>query len=327
MTEERTWVLLFALFLVAIWWPRQNTAAFPMVQIEKLTKAFGQYRSIPWAKICRSLFILALLCALLEWRSSPPPAKRETEGLDMVLAVDVSDSMAAIDFKIDDQPADRLMAVKAVLQDFLQKRAEDRFGLVVFGGEVYTAAPVTGDQDTLLKLVDGLRIGGAGEGTAIGDAIAVAVRRIRPLNVKQKLVILLTDGEQTAGTLNPLTAAAAAKDLDIKIYTIAIGSKGRVPIPVRDRFGRQSIQWMESRVDEKSLKAIADETKGRFFRAYDADELAGIYDEIAKMETSKAADTPRSRPQTIDWPWILVAFAALAMEAWLSRSYRQVLPL
>jgi len=211
----------------------------------------------------------------------------ETSGIDIVLTVDVSGSMEAMDFNIDGQPVDRLSVVKKVVEQFIGDRPGDRMGMVAFAGRPYLVSPLTLDHDWLANRLSEVRIGRVEDGTAIGSAIASSVNHLRDSDAKSRIVILLTDGVNNSGAANPVTAAEAAKALGIKIYTIGAGTRGEAPIPVRDRLGRQRMAMTKVEIDEDSLREIASVTGGQFFRATDTDSLVGIYDEINQLETTK----------------------------------------
>jgi Ca-activated chloride channel family protein len=207
----------------------------------------------------------------------------QSPGVDIIMCIDTSGTMQALDFTLDGKPVSRLTAVKKVVSDFIPKRENDRIGLVVFGDAAYTQAPLTMDKGLLLKLVDGMQIGMAGESTAIGDAIAVSSKRLKDLKAPSKILILLTDGRHNAGQLTPQQAAEAAAALGIKIYTIGVGGSGEAPFPVNTIFG-QRIAYQAVDLDEDTLKQIASETGGRYFLASDTKSLEEIYGIIDKAE-------------------------------------------
>lgn len=207
----------------------------------------------------------------------------QTPGVDIILCLDTSGTMQALDFTLNNEPVTRLTAVKKVVSDFIKKREFDRIGLVVFGDAAYTQAPLTMDKGLLLKLVDGMQIGMAGERTAIGDALAVSAKRLKDLNAPSKILILLTDGRHNAGQLAPAEAAMAAAAVGIKIYTIGVGGKGEAPFKVQTFFGERTV-YQQVDLDEKTLQEIAGTGNGRFFLASDTKSLTDIYDIIDKAE-------------------------------------------
>jgi Ca-activated chloride channel family protein len=204
-----------------------------------------------------------------------------TEGIDIVLALDISGSMLARDFK-----PDRLEASKNVATEFISGRPYDRIGLVVFSGESFTQCPLTTDHAVLINLMREIQSGMIEDGTAIGMGLATAVNRIKDSEAKSKVIILLTDGVNNRGEIAPATAAGIAKTFGIRVYTIGVGTQGMAPYPVQTPFGTQ-YQNMPVEIDEDILKEIAQTTGGRYFRATDNDKLVQVYNEIDKLEKSK----------------------------------------
>lgn len=200
------------------------------------------------------------------------------EGIDIVLSMDISQSMLALDFK-----PNRLEAAKKVAKSFVDKRPSDRIGLVVYEGESYTACALTSDHESLLKRFDHLQSGKIEGGTAIGMGIATGINRLRESEAKSKVIILLTDGENNAGKIHPITAAGYAKELGIRVYTIGIGTTGRVRMPGGGFFGN----FIDSKLDENMLKEIAQKTGGNYYRAKNNSQLQAIYEEIDTLEKSK----------------------------------------
>jgi Ca-activated chloride channel homolog len=209
-----------------------------------------------------------------------------TEGIDIVLTVDTSGSMEALDFTLDGEPATRLEVSKQVVADFIAARANDRIGAVVFGIEAHTQCPMTTDYGILQMLVRDLHIGMAGDGTAIGDAIGISVQRLEELESKSRIVILLTDGRNNQGLLEPAQAAAIARAKGIKIYTIGVGTKGEAPFRVKGLIGHR-IVYKPVDLDEAALRMIAETTGGAYFRATDTDALQRVYETIDELEKTK----------------------------------------
>ncbi|MBF0224075.1 MAG: VWA domain-containing protein [Desulfobacterales bacterium] len=240
----------------------------------------------------RLLFILRLVClsfliiALARPQFGRSTSEIEASGIDILLAVDVSGSMEALDFKIGDKHINRLEVVKSVVSKFILQRPNDRIGLIGFAGKPYVVSPLTLDHDWLEKRLEVTKIGMSEDGTAIGSAIAAGVNRLKDQKAKSKIMILLTDGMNNAGKISPLTSAEVAKTLGIKIYTIGAGSHGEVPIPARDRFGGTRLVMAKVDIDEETLSKVADITGGQYYRATDTDSLERIYDEINKMEAT-----------------------------------------
>jgi len=208
------------------------------------------------------------------------------KGIDIVLGLDVSGSMQALDFMVDNRRLNRIAVVKAVVSQFIDERPNDRIGLIAFAASPYIVSPLTLDHDWLLQNLERVNVGLGDDGTAIGSAIAAAVNHLRTTTAKSKVVILLTDGVNNSGKISPLAAAEAARALGVKVYTIGVGVRGKAPIPVRDDAGRMHIMMLNVDVDEKTLQAVASETGGQFYRATDTDSLEKIYEQINRYETS-----------------------------------------
>lgn len=210
----------------------------------------------------------------------------EASGIDIMLAVDVSSSMEALDFELEEERANRLEAVKDTVAKFIEARPNDRIGLVAFAGRPYLVSPLTLDHDWLLKRLAAVEIGQVEDGTAIGSAIASSANHLSDTGAKSRLMILLTDGMNNAGKAAPLTAAGAAKAIGIKCYTIGAGTRGEAPVPVEDAFGRRVLRMAKVDIDEEALTEIAQTTGGSYFRATDTESLIAIYDQIDQLETT-----------------------------------------
>jgi Ca-activated chloride channel homolog len=207
-------------------------------------------------------------------------------GIDIVLGLDVSGSMQALDFSVGNSPINRIAVVKSVVSRFIDERPNDRIGLIAFAAYPYIVSPLTLDHDWLQQNLERVDVGVGDDGTAIGSAIAAAVNHLRTTAAKSKVVILLTDGVNNSGKISPFAAAEAARALGVKVYTIGVGVRGKAPIPVRDAAGRVHVIMAGVDVDEKTLQAVATETGGRFYRATDTDSLRKIYEQINRYETS-----------------------------------------
>lgn len=245
-----------------------------------------------------SLWLAGLAWLLLVTASARPqwlgePLEQAMSGRDLMLAVDLSKSMEAQDFFIQKQAVDRLTAAKSVASDFINRRAGDRIGLILFGTQAYLQTPLTFDRKTVLTLLDEAVIGLAGDNTAIGDAIGLAVKRLADANENSKVLILMTDGANTAGEVSPLKAAELAQAKHLKIYTIGIGADEMI---IRDFFGKRKVNPSMD-LDENTLVKIAQSTGGRYFRARNTDELNNIYmllDQLEPVEKDKQFFRPRS---------------------------------
>jgi len=229
------------------------------------------------------LMIAAL--ARPQWGSERTPLK--TTGINIILAVDLSESMAALDFKYEGDIVNRLAAVKTVVSDFIKRRDGDRIGLVVFGSQAYTQLPLTQDYQTIGAILNRLEIGAAGRATAVGDAIGISVKRLEEIEGQTRIIILLTDGRSNSGELEPQTAADIAKQRGIKIYTIGVGGRGRAPFLIKDPvFGKRYV-YQNVDLDEETLKTIAQTTDGSYFHAEDLEGLQKIYTTIDALEKSE----------------------------------------
>ncbi|HET6463305.1 MAG TPA: VWA domain-containing protein [Candidatus Krumholzibacteria bacterium] len=243
--------------------------------------AWKRYLALALRLVVLTLVIVALA------RPQTGRSKHTTysEGIDIMLVLDTSGSMQAQDF----EPKNRLNVAKEVVKDFIAKRPEDRIGLVVFSADAMTQCPLTLDHALLSRLVDQVDFGMLDDGTAIGVALATACNRLRTSKAKSKVVVLLTDGQNNAGMVDPITAARVAASLGLKVYTVGVGTRGRAPIPVDDPvFGRRLIS-VEVDIDDNMLTKIAQIAHGKYFRATDTEELMAIYDQIDKLEKTKVS--------------------------------------
>ncbi len=247
-------------------------------------------------------------------------------GIDIVLGLDVSGSMQALDFSVNHTPVNRIAVVKSVVSRFIDERPNDRIGLIAFAAYPYIVSPLTLDHDWLQQNLERVDVGVSDDGTAIGSAIAAAVNHLRTTAAKSKVVILLTDGVNNSGKISPLAAAEAARALGVKVYTIGVGVRGKAPIPVRDESGRIHIVMDSVDVDEKTLQAVADETGARFYRATDTDSLEKIYGQINGYETS-AQSVQRFEHVEELYRWALYpALALLALGFLLQQTLFRRLP-
>jgi Ca-activated chloride channel family protein len=279
--------LLGLLPLLALWRGRKGkVAAVEYSSVETARAVARETRGKPgrWLATLRLLTAALIILGLARPQYGQGLSDVQASGVDIMLAVDVSGSMEALDFKLEGQPASRLDVVKSVVVKFIEARPNDRIGLVAFAGGPYLVSPLTLDHDWLKQNLDRLQIGLVEDGTAIGSGLATSINRLRDQPSKSKIVVLLTDGQNNAGKVLPATAAEAAKAMGVKVYTIAAGAEGEAPMPVKDQFGRKQLVMAKVDVDEETLKKISDETGGKFFRATDTDSLKDIYREIDRME-------------------------------------------
>jgi len=260
----------------------------------------------------RILIVVLMLIALAGPRKVLEETKITSEGIDIVLAVDASGSMAAEDFTINGQRLNRLAVIKDVIKDFIKNRKADRIGMVAFGALAYTVCPLTTDYDWLIENLNRVELGLVEDGTAIGSGIVASVGRLKDSKSKSKVIILLTDGVNNAGKVDPLGAAKAAQAMGIKIYTIGAGSKGFVPFPMRDLWGRTVYQKVRIDLDEDTLKEIARLTNGEYFRATDTESLREVYQQIDSMEKTKIEQTGYKEYREL-FPWFFGAALGLLL--------------
>lgn len=238
-----------------------------------------------WIKRILQLCIFTLaVIALARPQTGNAFVEVRASGRDILLLLDVSGSMEALDFEIEGKRVTRLDALKSVTKSFVKKRAGDRMGIILFGKHVYTQSPLTLDQNLIADFIDVLEVGMAGDGTALGDGIAVGLQRIETIEGNSKVLILVTDGVRTAGRLNPLEAADLAAKLGVKIYTIGIGGSGPAPFAVKSLFGSTAYQYQDTPLDEKTLRQIAEKTGASYFNATSTKELEQVYIELDTLE-------------------------------------------
>lgn len=285
---EPWYLLLLIPFALAFWVARRRTAwRDPELGIPSLA-AFPPARGIR-ARAARVLPILRpIAIALILIAAARPQAGREirdvvSEGIDIILAIDVSGSMRSEDFR----PRNRLFVAKQVAKEFVRGRTQDRIGLVAFAGRSELNSPLTLDYDGVCALIDGLDFGQLPDGTAVGAAIAQSAQRLYKAPGKSKVLILLTDGINNAGAVDPVTASRLAKAVGVRIYAIGAGTQGAAPFPIDDPILGRRYVWVRSEVDEATLKQVAEGTGGRYFRAASAELLSRIYREIGALEPSR----------------------------------------
>lgn len=320
------WFLLLLLPLVGyyIYRTRQGGASVVVSTTETVRRAprtFRYYlRHIPFVLRCAALSLIVV--AIARPQSAEHYTNTTTEGIDIVLAVDVSTSMLAKDFI-----PDRLSVAKEVASEFISDRTGDRIGIVVFAGESFTQSPLTTDQSSLQTMLGRITSGVIEDGTAIGNGLATSINRLRESDSKSKVVILLTDGVNNRGEISPLTAAKIAKDMGIKVYTIGIGKHGTAPYPVFDERGREvDVVNMKVEIDEKMLRNIASQTGGEYFRATDKKTLEAIYEQINTLEKSRVEVENRTTLHEEYLVFVLWALAALLLEFIINRVVLKRIP-
>jgi Ca-activated chloride channel family protein len=308
---------LFGIILLIVWYIFRNRTMQAELQISSVEpfKSFGKtmrvnLRHLPFA--LRMLAFVFIIIVLARPQSTDRQEKVTTEGIDIILAIDISGSMLARDFT-----PDRLEAAKDVAIQFISGRPDDRIGLVVFSAESFTQCPLTTDHAVLINLFKDIKSGIIEDGTAIGLGLSNAVKRLKDSDAKSRVVILLTDGMNNTGSIDPLTAAEIAKTFGIRVYTIGVGIKGMAPYPFQDVYGRTVLQKVPVEIDEPTLQKIADMTNGKYFRATNNEKLRQIYLEIDKLEKSKIDVREYSRKQEHYRAYAGIAMVLLMLEVLL----------
>lgn len=283
-----------------------------------------KYRNI-FINTLRTLTIFFLVIALARPQKGEFSTEEETNARDLLITLDTSGSMKALDFEINNERTSRLNALKHVVDQFINDRKGDRMGLIVFGSEVFTQCPLTLDHDLLRQYVQTLEIGMAGDSTALGDALALSIKRLRDLPSKSKAVVLITDGLKNAGQIEPRQAAEIAKRLGVRVYTIGIGGNAPAPFPIEDMFGQTSIILREVPLDEETLKNIAVETGGKYFNAKNTEELFNVYKEIDKLEMRTEQKPKLVSEEEFFMPFIIAGLIFLIITEMLARTVFRVI--
>ena len=319
------WLLTLLVPMIGyyVWRTLQGGAAIRISSVAGVVRAPKTVRyylrHLPFA--LRAAAFALLVVALARPQDVEQNVRTNTEGIDIMLAIDVSGSMLARDFK-----PDRITAAKEVAGSFIADRYGDRIGLVAFAGEAFTQSPLTTDQSTLQTLLARIRSGLIEDGTAIGNGLATAINRLRESEAKSKVIILLTDGVNNRGEIAPLTAAEIAKAQGIRVYTIGVGTEGMAPYPAIDMFGNITFVNQKVEIDEKTLTAISDMTGGKYFRATDKAKLKAIYDEINQLEKSKVEVTEHVSYHELYLAWVLTALGLLLAEFLLANLVLKRIP-
>ena len=319
------WLLFLLVPLIAyyIYRNRQGGATIRVSStggLSKISRTPKYYlRHLPFILRCGAVALL--IFALARPQTSESNETSTTEGIDIMMALDISGSMLARDF----QP-NRITAAKEITRDFINGRTNDRIGLVVFAGESFTQSPLTTDKATLITLLSRVKEGMIEDGTAIGNGLATAVNRLRESNADSKVIILLTDGVNNSGQVAPLTAAEIAQAFGIRVYTIGVGTIGTAPYPAIDRFGRMTYVQAQVEIDEEVLTQISDMTGGKYFRATDNSKLQSIYEEINQLEKTKIEVDSQTRWFEKFMPYALAALLLLVIELLLKYFYLRRIP-
>jgi Ca-activated chloride channel family protein len=312
----RPWLLLLLLAL-PLWWSLWRRREIPAARYSDVTLPAQANRGRWWVRlppILRAVSLAALSLAAAGPRIGGDTVEIKQEGIAIVIAIDISSSMLAEDFA----PSNRLEVAKRQAVGFIRGRAADRIGLVAFAGEALTQVPVTLDYPVIEQAVMDLKIGSLEDGTAIGSGLATAVNRLRRAPDKSKVVLLLTDGENNKGLIDPRTAAATASAFGIKVYTIGVGTIGEAPIPTGRGLGGFRYELLPVRIDEPLLQEIAQKTGGRYFRAKDSEALSRIFRQIDALEKTPIQVTRYTRYDETTRPLILLGLAMLGVELLLS---------
>ena len=319
------WLLTLLVPMIGyyVWRTLQGGAAIQISSVAGVMRAPRTVRyylrHLPFA--LRAAAFALFVVALARPQDVEQNVRTNAEGIDIMLAIDVSGSMLARDFK-----PDRITAAKEVAGSFIADRYGDRIGLVAFAGEAFTQSPLTTDQSTLQTLLARIRSGLIEDGTAIGNGLATAINRLRESDAKSKVIILLTDGVNNQGQIAPMTAAEIAKAQGIRVYTIGVGTEGMAPYPAIDMFGNLTFVNQKVEIDEKVLKAISDMTGGKYFRATDKDKLKAVYNEINQLEKSKIEVTEHISYHELFLTWVLAALGLLIAEFLLSNLVLKRIP-
>lgn len=316
-----TLLLLLLLIPLLLWWRgrrRRASVHFPNSALLKKLPVSLRVRLQPLFPLLYAAGLACLIVALARPQKGLSESRVNTEGVDIVLLLDLSTSMDTPDFALNGQRITRIASAKAVISDFIEKRTDDRIGMVAFSALPYSVAPLTLDHSWLVQRMDKLRTGMLEDGTAIGDALASAINRLRDSEAKSRVVVLVTDGENNRGELKPENAAQAAAALGIKIYTIGIGGG----LPIRQGFFTQAPQQLDTTV----LEAVADISGGKFFRAKELKELQDVYDTIDQLEKTEIEMLQFTRYEETAQDWLIAAVLLLTLEKLLSLTLLGRLP-
>ena len=320
-------LLLLVIPLLIVWYVLRYRKQKPALQFSNISLFKGIHRTFrqrayPLLFALRMIAVGAIIVALARPQSKLSRQEMKVEGFDIVLAMDVSGSMLAEDFK-----PNRLESAKKVAADFIEGRKNDRMGLVVFSGEAFTQVPLTIDHNVLLKQLSTLKDGMMKDGTALGDGLATAINRIKDSEAKSKVIILLTDGINNQGAVDPQSAAEIAALYNIRLYTIGVGTQGLAPYPFRDQFGRKRYQNIPVELDENLLTQMAHSTvDGQYFRATNKKSLSQIFKQIDEMEKSKIDVTQYAQTKDEYQGWLILAAIALLIEILLGLFYFRSTP-
>jgi Ca-activated chloride channel family protein len=323
MGMTRPWVLLCLLAIPAwAWWRRHRSAPleYPDVALADGVTTGAWRSAIPG--LLRGLALASLVVAAAGPDAGGGSVEERREGISIVIAIDISSSMLAEDFA----PSNRLEVAKRKAIEFVRGREADRIGLVAFAGEALTQVPITLDYPVLEQAIMDLRIGSLEDGTAIGSGLATSVNRLRRSDGKSRVVLLLTDGENNRGRIDPRTAAASAEAYGVRVYTIGVGTEGEAPIPTGRGMGGFRYEVLPVRIDETLLKEIAATTGGRYFRAHDADALGRVFQQIDELETTPVTLTRYARHDEATGPFLVAGAGLLLLQLLLGATVLRRIP-
>lgn len=323
--------LLLLLLLPLLAWlrGRKGRAAAFLYSSVKLARGITQLRRSQtglWSAKLRWFALALCIVALARPRLGEGETHINASGIDIVVALDLSGSMAAEDFTLLGNRVNRLVAAKDVLQTFIDKRRSDRIGLVAFAGRAYIAAPLTLDHDFLLQNLERLNLYTIEDGTAIGSAMIAGLNRLRDLESESRILILMTDGRNNSGKVPPLTAAEAAESLSVKVYTIGVGRRGLAPFPQKGPFGQVGYAQVEVNIDEETLQKIAKKTGGKYYRAEDTNMLLRIYEEIDQLEKSEVEVSEYLHYEEVFHWFLIPGWCLLILEMILKHTLWRRLP-
>ncbi|MDX1953597.1 MAG: VWA domain-containing protein [Verrucomicrobiota bacterium] len=331
MRFAHPYLLLLLLLIPLVAWLKSKKnlqSAFIYSSVQMVKGVVGIQRGSVGKILLRmrwlSLALLIIALARPQWTEGS--ARIKASGIDILIALDLSTSMAAEDFVLEGEPVNRLVVAKRMIEEFVRQRASDRIGLVAFAGRAYIAAPLTLDHDFFQQNLNRLQLGSLEDGTAIGSGLTAALNRLRELQSKSKLVILMTDGVNNAGKVPPLTAAEAAQALGIKVYTIGVGTHGVARVPAVDVFGRRVYRQEKVEIDEETLTEVARRTGGRYYRADSSETLRKVYAEIDQLEKTDAEVKKFERYRELFHWFALPGTALLLLELILANTVWRRLP-
>ncbi len=332
MSFGSPWWLLGLLLLPVLSWlrsraGREGAFIYSSLSLMKGITELSRSRAGTILINLRWLGLILLLIGMARPRLGGGQAPLKASGIDIAVAVDLSGSMAAEDFELRGERVNRITMLREVLRNFIDHRPADRIGLVAFATQAFIAAPPTLDHDFLHRVLNRLELGSIdGNQTAIGSALSAAVNRLRELKSKSRIVILMTDGQNNAGKIPPLTAAEAAQALGVKVYTIGVGTHGFAPMPVRDAFGRKVYVKQAVDIDEDTLQKIADKTGGKYFRADSTETLRRIYSEIDRLEKSEMETRKHAYYEELMALFVAPGLGLIVLELLLSQTVWRKLP-